>query len=360
VAMVILIPSYEPDRRLLTLLTHLSGQQIVIVDDGSSQRYAHWFAAAERLGCTVIHHRINRGKGKALRTGFEYIARHFPGEPVVCADGDGQHTPADITKVADALDDGDPNMVLGVREFSGKVPLRSRIGNAATRSLFRAATGLAISDTQTGLRAYPARMLSWLCTIDGDRFDYELILLVRASQQGMRVRQVPIKTVYEDGNASSHFRPVRDSWLIYRPLLGFIGSSLLGFGIDCAMLALLLAGTGVLTLSVIGARLVSATVNYTVNRRYVFAAQAPLAVRQTLPGYAALAVVVLIGNLVLMWTLTPLTGAAVAKIVTEVSLLTVSYVVQSTRVFAHRHRAQHEDTAPAPDDSDAVQKLGVR
>ena len=85
-----------------------------------------------------------------------------------------------------------------------------------------------------------------------------------------------------------------------------------------------------------------------------------LLVTQALAMPAALAVVVLIGNLVLMWTLTPLTGAAVAKIVTEVSLLTVSYVVQSTRVFAHRHRAQHEDTAPAPDDSDAVQKLGVR
>ncbi|MCB0885193.1 MAG: bifunctional glycosyltransferase family 2/GtrA family protein [Propionibacteriaceae bacterium] len=357
--MVILIPSDEPDRKLLALLEDLPDQNIVIVDDGSGSRYAHWFAAAERTGADVVHHRVNRGKGQALRTGFDYITRHFPGESVICADSDGQHTPSDIAKVAETLERTGADMVLGVRKFTGTVPLRSRLGNSVTTWLFRAATGLSVSDTQTGLRAYPARMLGWLSTVEGDRFEYELNALLLASKRGLQVEQVTIETIYLDDNASSHFRPIRDSWLIYRPLLGFIGSSLLGFVVDCTVLALLLAIGGSLTLSVIGARLVSATVNYTVNRRYVFARGRPLTVRETLPGYVALATVILVGNLILMWTLTPLTGAAVAKILTEVALLTLSYIVQATWVFAHRHRDVAPDPTPRSDRITTVQKLGV-
>lgn len=340
--MVILIPSYEPDRKLLTLLDDLAGEQIVIVDDGSGPRFAHWFAAAERLGATVVHHQTNRGKGQALRTGFGYIAGHLPDEPVICADSDGQHTPADIAKVAEALHTSDADIVLGVRTFTDKVPLRSRFGNSVTALLFRAATGSAIGDTQTGLRGYPARMLDWLCGIQGDRFEYELKALLLASRQGLRVQQVPIETIYLDDNASSHFRPIRDSWMIYRPLLSFIGSSLLGFVIDWTLLSVLLTLTGSLAFSIIGARVVSASVNFTVNRRYVFAEGRPLSVRETLPKYAALAGIILAGNLALMWILVPLVGAAVAKILTELTLLGLSYVVQATRVFAHRPARRHD------------------
>ncbi|MGC3975188.1 MAG: bifunctional glycosyltransferase family 2/GtrA family protein [Nitrospira sp.] len=349
--MIILIPSYEPDRKLLGLLDSLSGEQVVIVDDGSGPHYAHWFTAAQRLGAIVIHHDINRGKGEALRTGFGYIAEHFPDEPVVCADSDGQHSPTDIARVAEALNTGDADMVLGVRQFTGKVPLRSRFGNAVTALLFRVATGSAMADTQTGLRAYPARMLGWLRRIEGDRFEYELKALLLASRQGLRVQQVPIETIYLDDNASSHFRPIRDSWLIYRPLLSFIASSLLGFTIDFALLSALLALTGSVTFSVIGARLVSATVNFTVNRRYVFANGHPLSVRETLPRYAALALVILAGNLALMWALVPLLGAGVAKILTEVTLLVLSYVVQATRVFVRRPRERKDAPLNEPQQS---------
>lgn len=334
--MVILIPSYQPDRRLLDLLVSLADAQIVVVDDGSGPSYAHWFAAAVRAGAQVVHHDANRGKGQALRTGFAYIAAHFPGESVVCADSDGQHTAADIAQVAAILTAQDADLVLGVRGFTGQVPARSRLGNTVTRWLFRAATGMNIADTQTGLRAYPARMLGWLGGINGDRFEYELKVLLAASRQGKTIVQVPIATVYLDENSASHFRPVRDSWLIYRPLLKFCGSSLLGFALDCILLAVLLGLTGSLTLAVIGARLVSATVNYTVNRRFVFADGKPLPVRRTLPSYLGLALVLLGGNLVLMWTLNPLLGPTAAKILTELTLLAASYLIQRGWVFARR------------------------
>ena len=102
-------------------------------------------------------------------------------------------------------------MVLGVRAFSGRVPLRSRVGNSLTRWAFRAASGVGVSDTQTGLRGYPAELLGWLGTIEGDRFEYESNLLFEAKAAHVAVKEIEFQTIYLDENASSHFRPVQDS-----------------------------------------------------------------------------------------------------------------------------------------------------
>jgi glycosyltransferase involved in cell wall biosynthesis len=164
--MIILIPAYEPDEQLLHLIRSVAAAApqltLVVVDDGSGPDYRPVFDVAAGLGCTVIGYAGNRGKGHALKAGFGFIADHFPGRGVVCADSDGQHRVEDILKVAERLPAAPDAMVLGTRSFSGDVPARSRIGNTATRWLFRLATGETIPDTQTGLRGYPAAMLPWL------------------------------------------------------------------------------------------------------------------------------------------------------------------------------------------------------
>lgn len=344
--MIILIPSYQPDQRLIDLLaTFPAGQQVVVVDDGSGPDYVLWFARASRMGATVLTHEHNRGKGQALRTGFSWIARHHPGSDVVCADSDGQHTTADIAAVAARLTDTGADMVLGVRSFTGKVPLRSRFGNAVTRGVFHLATGRAIIDTQTGLRAYPARMLGWLCTIEGDRFEYELKVLLAAIREQMTIEQVGIETIYLDENASSHFRPIQDSWLIYRPLLSFCGSSLLAFTVDFVLLSVFLAMGMGLVASIVSARVLSATMNYLVNRSWVFGNEDPAPIRETLPRYVGLAAVLLGGNIVLMNLLTLVTGTLGAKILTELILLLISYTVQRLLVFV-RARESHQHPTP--------------
>ncbi len=152
---VVLIPAYEPDRRLLELVTALLRDapllEVVIVDDGSGPAYDGFFERARHLGCTVLQHPANRGKGAALRTGFAHIAGDHPGRSVVCADCDGQHRPADILRVAEHLDRHPAAaMALGTRAFTGPVPARSRIGNHLTRVAFLMATGSSLRDTQTG------------------------------------------------------------------------------------------------------------------------------------------------------------------------------------------------------------------
>ena len=98
-------------------------------------------------------------------------------------------------------------------------------------------------------------------------------MLLRAGRAGIALDTVPIATIYLDDNSSSHFRPVADSVRIYLPLLAFLASSLAAFAIDFAVLLGLQALTGDLLLSVVGARLTSAGVNFAVNRRLVFDAR---------------------------------------------------------------------------------------
>ncbi|MGB7963602.1 MAG: bifunctional glycosyltransferase family 2/GtrA family protein [Propionicimonas sp.] len=334
--MIVLIPSFEPDERLLSLVSDLvlvEGLQVLVVDDGSGPAFAHYFVAADLAGAEVLTHEVNRGKGVALRTGFSHVRRHHPGEPVVCADSDGQHSLYDILRVGAALDASN-DLVLGARRFTGRVPLRSRFGNQVTSAVFGVVSGTRLTDTQTGLRAYPHRLLGWLLGVPGDRFEYELNLLLRASRARLRIREVEIATIYLQGNSSSHFRPLRDSLRIYGPLLAFGASSLAGFAVDAAVLLVLHFLTGNLAASVVIARLVSATVNFTLNHRLVFADRSrPLwpAARR----YGLLAAGILAANLALMELLTPLLGSVVvAKILTEVVLFLASYGIQRHLVFS--------------------------
>ena len=339
--MIVLVPAYEPDRRLLELLVDLPHHRVVVVDDGSGPAYEPVFAVAAALDADVVRLEVNRGKGAALKAGFEHIARLWPGHDVVCVDSDGQHRPADVERVAGRLADTG-RIVLGTRRFTGPVPARSRIGNAVTRLAFLAATGRAITDTQTGLRGFPAHLLPWLAAVPGQRYEYELNQLLHAVRDGHRLEQVDIETVYLDDNASSHFRPLIDSARVYAQLLAFSASSLVGFALDTVLLLALVWLTGNLVLSAVVARLVSASVNFEVNRRCVFARQGrPMPGWRAAARYAALAAAILLLNVVLLDVLVTVMGSlVVAKVVTEATLFLVSFVVQRQVVFARPNRVE--------------------
>lgn len=341
--MVILIPSYEPNNRLLTLLSqlssHLPHQPVVIVDDGSGPAYDAWFQQAAELGADVVRYPTNRGKGHALKVGFAHIERCYPGQQVVCADSDGQHSPTDIRRVAEHLEQSDADVVLGSRLFVGQVPARSKFGNTLTSKAFGLVTGRTLLDTQTGLRAYPARLLPWLQQVEGDRFEYELRLLLQGARHGQHIEELPIETIYLEQNASSHFRPLQDSARVYRPLLAFALSSFAGFLIDAAVLFALVTLTGQLAASAVVARIVSASVNFAVNRGWVFrtrgSAETGAPLRTAVLRYAALATFLLGANILLLEALWHLTNNLVlAKVATEAVLFTLSFLVQKVYVFS--------------------------
>lgn len=339
--MIILIPAYEPDQQLPALIRSIRDAEpwatVVVVDDGSGPEYKAVFDGVKALGCHVIGYSRNRGKGFALKTGFGFIADHLPDRNVVCADSDGQHTIVDIFRVAAAVQPGSPAMVLGTRNFTGNVPARSKFGNSATRLLFRLATGECIPDTQTGLRGYPAAMLPWLRSVRGERYEYELNLLLEAKQSGYVITTVDIATVYLDHNSGSHFRPVADSVRIYAPLLKFLASSFTAFLVDTVMFLLLTLVTDSLLLAVVGARAVSSTVNFLVNRGVVFQHGRDRPAAAAGLRYFSLVLVLLAANYGLISAQDSLSVAALpAKILAEIALLAVSYVVQQRFLFSRR------------------------
>ena len=337
--LAVVVPAYQPDARLVGLVDDLHealpGCRVLVVDDGSGPDYVAVFAQARAQGAVVVTHQVNNGKGQALRTGLARAATTWPGADVVCADADGQHTPADIRAVATRVRTTG-HMTLGVRRFTGRVPLRSKVGNTATALLFAGATGWRLRDTQTGLRGFPAGELAWLQTVPGDRYEYELSQLLEAHERGLAVEEVEIATVYEPGNTSSHFRPVQDSARIYAPLLRFIGASLASFVIDWVGVVVLMALSGNLLTSVVVARIISGTANFFLNRR-VFRAQAGT-VGRTAVRYLGLALVLLAASYLMLRVLTGLgLGVGTAKIVGDGTVYVVSYLAQRHLVFRRGH-----------------------
>lgn len=336
--MYVLIPAYQPDARLPRLILELHradpSTKIVVVDDGSGQKFSDFFEASATAGAHVISYEHNRGKGYALREGFTWI-RDVAGDSqgcVVTADADGQHTLNDIFRVGRTCTDTGKS-VLGVREFVGHVPARSRIGNTATSALFWLATGWKLKDTQTGLRAFPVALLPALLEVQGDRYEYELRILLHLAKFRHPVSQIPIETIYEAGNPTSHFRPLQDSARIWAPLLKFAASSGVATVIDYVLVLVLNALTGALFFPVIAARLVSASVNFAMNRRVFEATGVPL--RRSALRYAALAIAVVAGSYTMLAVLTGIGMPLwIAKIIADTTMYLVSYSAQSRYVFA--------------------------
>ena len=364
--MIALIPAYEPDQKIIDLVADLKkrGFDIVIVDDGSGPGSREMFGELER-SATVLTHGSNRGKGAALKTGMSYINKYMAYSEtvltprgagsvsgrdavIVTVDADGQHLPEDVQRVAEIAAVRHDALVLGSRALDTDVPARSRFGNTVTRYVYGAATGVHVHDTQTGLRAFHRSMIPKLLEIDGDRYEYEINMLMQLAAYGVPIIEERIETVYEDNNSGSHFRTVRDSFRVYRQILKFSASSLVSFAIDYGMYALLLAVTGVagiangLILSNVGARLVSGTVNYTLNRRLVFKSRAGFA--RSAVQYILLAAFILAGNTIVLSTLAGTLGinSMAAKLITEVIFFMISWTVQKYVIFFRGDEADAE------------------
>ena len=201
---------------------HAAGlRKILIVDDGSGVSCESIFRTVrERWShIAVLSHDVNRGKGDALKTGFRYLLEHADGvDGAVTADSDGQHTAEDILRIMAVMETSPGKLILGARTFDGTVPWRSRLGNRLTRFLIRLLYGLNIRDTQTGLRGIPLSMMSLFLEIPYHQYEFELDMLLLAASRHLNICEVPVRTIYIDNNASSHFHPFRDSLKIYSVL----------------------------------------------------------------------------------------------------------------------------------------------
>lgn len=220
---IALIPAYKPSATLIELSEKLSSVNfsIVIVDDGSGPQYAQIFKSCEKYA-KVLSYSLNKGKGYALKHGLKYIEENYHGKYyIVTMDADGQHTVKDAEKLINYCFQNSSSLVLGKRMRDPKVPLRSRIGNGITRFIYRLVTKVNIYDTQTGLRAFSNLLVDKLLEIEGDRYEYEINVLLATALDKVPIEELNIETIYIDGNKSSHFDVITDSYRIYKSIFKF-------------------------------------------------------------------------------------------------------------------------------------------
>jgi len=341
----LIIPSYEPDEKLICLLQDVSlrtDYEVILVDDGSGAAYDSLFRTSQQYAC-LLRHPANMGKGCALKTAMRFIRDNGSKESIIItADSDGQHTVRDIQAVREAALHHPECLVLGERRFTGHVPFKSRAGNRITSIVFQMASGNKISDTQTGLRAFSGAYLQYMVSVEGNRYEYETNVLLKWAGDRQPFYEQPIDTIYLDENASSHFHPIRDSFLIYKEILKFTLSSFLSFLLDYGLYSLLIIMTGSLPLNIsigisnVAARCLSGAFNYTLNRRFVFKSNENVA--RTASQYMLLAASILILNTLLLTLLvnTIVPNRYLAKILVELFLFFFSITVQKRIIFRRK------------------------
>ena len=205
---VALVPAHDEAGRIELVVEgarqHLP---VLVVDDGSSDDTA---ARAEAAGARVLRRSPNRGKGAALRAGFEAILADGA-EAAITLDGDGQHDaaemPAFLAALAERTNANLPTeLIIGRRDFSRMPPLR-RLANWLGRAALSGALGCWIDDNQSGYRLIGRRLMRATLESTEAGFGFEVEMIAICLREGWPIEWVPIRTIY--GDERSHIRPMQ-------------------------------------------------------------------------------------------------------------------------------------------------------
>ena len=342
---VIFIPSLDPDNKLLGVVSGLKDigfENIVLLDDGSASEDI-FLKARNEYGCILLKHCVNLGKGRALKDGLNYIYNNFKDcVGVVTVDGDGQHLAKDTLAVAERLCEKNDCLIMGCRDFSlDNIPARSKFGNVTTSRVLKALCGISLSDTQTGLRGIPMKLIPDFVKISGERFEYELNMILETKEKNIPLVEVLIDTVYLEENESSHFNPLKDSIRIYSLFLKFIVASLSSSLVDIIIFTILCFAfkniipdfAGYILAATIIARICSAIFNFTVNKKGVFKGDSDT--KSSAVKYTILAVVQCAFSAGIVYSLYNMShiNESVIKICVDTILFFISFFIQREWVF---------------------------
>jgi glycosyltransferase involved in cell wall biosynthesis len=214
----VIIPALNAERTLPQVVVDARRQSepVLVIDDGSRDATGD---VARAVGAVVLRHEVNRGKGAALKTGFAWALENgFDG--VITLDADGQHLPGEIPKFLEERQRSGADLIIGGRAhlFAGMLP-RRRNANRFSAACIAFASGVRITDSQSGFRFYSANLLRNV-TLRTDGFDMESEVIVRAGRRKFRVVTIPIELGFVDGVATSHYKPLMDTlriaWTVMR------------------------------------------------------------------------------------------------------------------------------------------------
>jgi glycosyltransferase involved in cell wall biosynthesis len=344
----IIIPAYNPDEKLTSLIDEIISNQfsrVIVVNDGSKEECADIFKELEGISqCVILHHSENQGKGKALKTAFSYFNEHYGNSTgLITIDADGQHTVSDMKKVAEQLKESPASLILGSRNFSKEnIPFRSRFGNNLTRKVVKLTSGIDVLDTQTGLRGIPGGVVSDFLNVEGDRYEFEMNMLLECKKKNIKIEEVEIETIYIEENKSSHFNPIKDSIKIYSVFLKFIVSSMASFVVDIVLFTLFsfmlkeVIPDSFIIVSTVLARILSSFINFVMNRNVVFKSNSS----NSMVKYYALSIAQMgVSALGVHYLYSVINSGEVGiKVAVDSLLFLVSFIIQREWVFKHDYK----------------------
>lgn len=208
----ILIPTYNNEKTLAGVLQDLLiyTSNLLVVNDGSTDSTVDILKEFPQI--EIHHFEKNQGKGEALKKGFKY-AENLGYEYAISIDSDGQHYPDDLDVFLRELENkkaGTELLLVGDRNMGQEgIPGTSTLGNKFSSFWYLVVTGIQLSDTQSGYRLYPLKVVN-KTTLYTKKFELEIEVIVKAAWRKVQVKNIPIKVFYEKENRVTHFRPFRD------------------------------------------------------------------------------------------------------------------------------------------------------
>ncbi|KUK17006.1 glycosyltransferase family 2 protein [Thermococcus sibiricus] len=237
---LIVIPAYNEELTIgsVVALAKKYGD-VLVVDDGSYDRTSE---IAQKAGAVVIRHKVNMGKGAALKSGFEYaLSQDY--DIVITIDADGQHNPDEIPLLVDPIIKGEADLVIGSRYLNGskeKIPLYRRFGLWVLNKSTKVVSGLEV-DSQSGFRAMNRKALESI-NLKSEDYSVETDMVVKAKENGIRIKEVPISVRY-DVPIKHKKNPLSHGFSVLASIVSLIGYKrpLLLFGL-LSMVSFIVAG----------------------------------------------------------------------------------------------------------------------
>jgi len=206
----IIIPTYNNEKTLATVIADVKeyAGDIIVVNDGSTDTTPHILQTIENI--EVVSYPKNRGKGYALQSGFR-VALEKKFDYAITIDSDGQHLASDIPLFANAIEKQHGALFIGSRNLNQEnMPGKNSFANKFSNFWFKVETGQALSDTQSGFRAYPLKEHENTHFFTS-RYGFELEILVRSAWRDIPIVSIPIEVRYlPECERVSHFKPVKD------------------------------------------------------------------------------------------------------------------------------------------------------
>ncbi|MBC8017711.1 MAG: glycosyltransferase family 2 protein [Verrucomicrobia bacterium] len=219
-ATCILIPAYNAEKTILAVVRECleHGLPVVLVDDGSADDTSGLVAG---LPVMLLKHEKNLGKGAALKTGFDWAVKSgYDG--VVTIDADGQHDVSAIPSLVASAQSGRWGILIASRhsQFEQMAGLRKIWNRIGVWCIWKR-TGFEITDSQSGFRYYSCDVLKNIA-LKSNGYALEMEIFLKAWKSGFTIGSLPVAARVADGRATSHYRPVKDTFNISMTFLRYM------------------------------------------------------------------------------------------------------------------------------------------